>query len=313
VSTLALYLVWWLAMARAASASVWLPLAMAPVGALLLVRTFVLQHDLGHGTLLPSRTARDSVGLVLGVLTLTPYYYWRWTHALHHRDFNKLEHRSDVGYFLTLTVAEYRKLTPRGQLLYRLYRNPWLFFLVGAVFQFFIKHRFPWDTPWSKRKEWLSVGFTNTGLVVLFAAVGWKTLLLVQLPIWLFTTWLGVWLFYLQHTVDPGYMKPKAEWDLTRACLLGSSFYDLPQPLRWFTGHIGLHHVHHLCPMIPNYALEAARVATPSLAAVAPMSIAQSFARVRLKLWDESQGSFSGYPEVPQAVHALEPAPEAES
>lgn len=290
---------WWL-MAQTTHLSWVLTWVLALPAAGLIIRTFILQHDCGHGSLFSSRRTNDAVGRILGILTLTPYDYWRKTHALHHKNFGKLEHREEVGYFLTLTVREYQALSARQRFLYRVYRNPIVFCGIGGVFQFVIKHRFPWETPRAWRAEWWSVAFTNVavglGAWALAAHFGGWTVLRVQTPIVLITSWFGVWLFYLQHVFDPGHMSAASEWKLSRASLQGSSYYAFPGLLRWFSGDIGLHHVHHYAQQIPNYRLEEARLAAPELHAVPALPLRQAFSCWQLKLWDEEHERFVAFP-----------------
>lgn len=306
---------WWFmaATAHVSWALTWL-LALPAAG--LMMRVFIIQHDCGHGSFFPSRRANDALGLVLGVLTVTPYHYWRRTHALHHRNFGKLEHRRDIGYFPTLTVKEYVALSPARQRRYRLYRHPLVFCGVGGVFQFLLKHRFPWDTPRTWRAEWRSVALTNAGLVLLLGGLslgwGWSTVWRVHLPILVITGWIGVWLFYVQHVFPDGYLAPAADWDVRRASTEGSSYVALPPVARWFSGDIGLHHVHHYSPQIPNYRLEEARRAVPELAAVAPVPVRDLWRAWDLKLWDDEQARFVAFPEIAQP-HGVAPAMAQES
>ena len=73
----------------------------------------------------------------------------------------------------------------------------------------------------------------------------------------------GVWLFYVQHQFDGVYWERSGDWDYVTAALQGSSFYKLPKVLQWFSGNIGFHHIHHLCPKIPNYKLQACHEENP--------------------------------------------------
>jgi omega-6 fatty acid desaturase (delta-12 desaturase) len=281
--------------------SYWLTLALALPAAGLLVRLFIIQHDCGHGSFFASRRLNDLVGSLIGVLTLTPYQYWRRTHALHHANTGNLEHR-DFGEVETLTVAEYKALSRWGKLRYRVYRHPLVLFVVGPVYQFVVKHRAPWDAPRSWRKEWRGVMLTNLGLAAILAAawatVGLERFLLVQVPITLLSGTLGVWLFYVQHQFEDTYWENPPEWAFHDAALEGSSFYDLPRVLDWFTGSIGFHHVHHLASRIPNYRLRQAMREVPELSHVTRLTLRDSLATVRLKLWDEERSRMVGFADV---------------
>jgi omega-6 fatty acid desaturase (delta-12 desaturase) len=291
-------LCWW-AMLASLSVGWWLTWLLALPTAGLTMRLFVIQHDCGHGSFFRSRAANDWLGRILGVLTITPYRYWRHTHALHHAHHGKLEHRHDLGYFQLLTVGEYRRLPPRARLGYRLYRNPLVFMLVGPVWQFFLKHRLPLDLPRSARAQWASVLGTNLGMLALGGLVAWQVglgrFLMVQAPVSYLAAALGMWLFYVQHTFEGAApMVPARAWDHRTSALAGSSFYDLPRPLAWLTGDIGLHHVHHLDSRIPNYRLRDC-LTLEEISQVPALSFGKSLRAWRLSLCDERTGRLVGF------------------
>ena len=255
----ALYALVWYLMLRSLDDSYWLTLLLVVPASGLLVRLFIIQHDCGHGSFFKSRTWNNTLGFLLGVLLLTPYDYWRRTHAIHHSTSGDLDRRGvgDVG---TLTVQEYLGLARWNRLQYRLYRHPLILFVIGPAYQFILKHRMPFDIPRTWKKEWASVLWTDLGIVSVLAVagttIGIQRFLMVQLPIFLLSAMLGSWLFYVQHQFEDSYWRPHREWDFHRAGLQGSSFYDLPPILRWITGNIGYHHIHHLSSLIPNYRLK---------------------------------------------------------
>lgn len=294
-------LLWW-AMFLSLDVGYWLTLLLAVPAAGLYIRLFILQHDCGHGSFFTSRRANDTVGSLLGVLTLTPYSYWKKTHAIHHASAGNLDRRG-LGDIMTLTVAEYVARSGWGRLLYRLYRHPLVFLGIGPVYQFFLKHRLPFDAPLSWKREWRSVLWTNAGLVavVLLMAqlVGWKALLMVQLPINLIAGPIGIWLFYVQHQFEDTYWKHETEWNFFDAGIRGSSFYDLGPVLGWFTGDIGVHHLHHIASRIPNYRLREAFRANPGLQGMTRITFLQSLRCMRLKLWDEEKGHLVGFGDLP--------------
>jgi omega-6 fatty acid desaturase (delta-12 desaturase) len=244
--------------------------------------------------------ANHAVGAALGVVTLFPYGYWRRTHAIHHATSGNLDQR-EFGDIRTLTVGEYRARSPWGRLAYRLYRNPLILFGVGPFSQFVIKHRFPFDIPWAWRREWASALWTNLGIAAvaggLCALVGWQTFLIVHLSIIALAGPLGVWLFYVQHQFEETYWDHEDAWDFYRAGAHGSSFYDLPRVLHWFTGNIGYHHIHHLCSRIPNYRLRQAFDENPALQRVTRLTLRQSLRCARLRLWDEERRAMVGFRE----------------
>jgi omega-6 fatty acid desaturase (delta-12 desaturase) len=278
-----------------------LTLLLAVPTAGLFIRLFILQHDCGHGSFLPSRAANDAIGSALGVITLFPYGYWRRTHAMHHASNGNLDHR-EFGDIATITVGEYRARSRWGRLRYRLYRHPFVLFGVGPFWQFVIKHRFPFDIPWSWKREWQSVLWTNVGIAAavagLVALVGWPTFLAVQLTIIALAGPLGVWLFYVQHQFEDTYWEHADAWDFYRAGAHGSSFYDLPRVLHWWTGNIGYHHIHHLASRIPNYHLREAFEENPQLQRVTRLTLKDSLRCARLRLWDEERRSMIGWREL---------------
>ncbi len=282
----------WVVMAKTINSSPWLALLLAIPTAFFFIRLFILQHDCGHFSFFPSRTANNLLGGLLGIVTLFPYGYWRRTHAIHHATNGNLDER-EFGDVRTLTVREYEARTPRGKFLYRLYRNPFVLFAVGPFYQFVLKHRAPFDIPFSWKREWRSVLGTNLGIALVATGLsllfGWTTVLKVHLPIVLVAGAMGVWLFYVQHQFEDTYWADKSEWDYYRAGSEGSSFYDLHPALHWLTGNIGFHHIHHLSSQIPNYRLAEAYRENPSLQNVTKLKLWESFSCARLKLWDEEK------------------------
>jgi len=257
----------------------WLTLLLAVPAAFLLVRLFIIQHDCGHGAFFRSPRIADVVGSILGVLTLTPYHYWKKTHAIHHATSGNLEHRG-FGDIDTLTVDEYLARSRWERFKYRVYRHPAVLFGVGAVLHFFVRHRLPTIVPRTWTRERRSILWTDVGLAGF-------VVLLVQLPVALLSCSIGVWLFYVQHQFEPTYWEHDERWTYHAAALEGSSYYRLPKLLQWATGNIGLHHIHHLNARIPNYRLQHVLDTYPELQRVATLSLRDSFRCVRLVLWDE--------------------------
>jgi len=298
-STALLFAAAWLLMYLTLSVSYWLTLLLVIPAAFLLVRLFIVQHDCGHGAFFRSARAADIVGSILGVLTLTPYHYWKKVHGMHHATSGNLEHRG-FGDIDTLTVDEYLARSRWGRFKYRVYRHPAVLFGIGAVLQFFVRHRLPTIVPRHWTRERRSVLWTDVGLAAYIVSmgllIGFGQFLLVYLPLMMLSASIGVWLFYVQHQFEPTYWEHDERWVYDDAALVGSSYYRLPRLLQWATGNIGLHHVHHLNPRIPNYRLEQALRSVPELQRVTTLTLWQSIRCVRLALWDERAKRLVGFP-----------------
>jgi omega-6 fatty acid desaturase (delta-12 desaturase) len=284
----ALWVLMWLVL----RCSYWLALPLALPAAAFLVRLFMIQHDCGHGSFFHHRLANDWVGRVIGVLTLTPYDFWRQSHAVHHATSGNLDRRG-IGDIDTLTVREYRALNKWGRLRYRLYRHPAVMFCVGPAYLFLLQHRLPVGFMRGGWTPWLSTMLTNLAIAAIAATliwfIGFKALLLVHLPIVLIAASIGVWLFYVQHQFEHTVWQSHQCWDMREAALHGSSHYDLPPVLRWFTANIGVHHVHHLCSRIPSYRLMRVMRDHPALTSVGRLTLLDSIRCARLALWDEGR------------------------
>jgi acyl-lipid omega-6 desaturase (Delta-12 desaturase) len=291
ITLLPLAALWTLAWLAYAFGHAWASFVIAIPAAGFLVRLFMIQHDCGHGAFFSARQANDWVGRVIGVMTLTPYDFWRRTHAIHHATSGNLELRG-VGDIDTLTVREYLARSRWGRLKYRLYRHPLVMFGLGPALHFILMQRVPLGLlrEWG---PWVSTMATNAAIALVVAVlvyfVGLKAFLIVHLPIMLLAASAGVWLFYVQHQFEHTTWDSDAAWNAPEAALHGSSHYDLPAVLRWFTANIGVHHVHHLSSRIPYYRLPRVLRDNPELREVGRLTLLESVRCVRLVLWDETQ------------------------
>src|ERR1700733_14355144 len=278
---------------------------LIPIGAALLVRLFMFQHDCGHGSFFASRWENDLVGTVLGVLTLTPYISWRSDHAIHHASAGNLDRRG-IGDVTTLTVAEYLALSKCRRLSYRLYRHPLVMFGIGPIWLFFIKNRVPTGNPQRRWREWLSVIGTDAGVAVMLSTLlltlGPTAVLLGWLPLMLMAAAIGVWLFYIQHQFQDAYWEPRSRWEFCAAALHGASFYDLPRPLHWITGNIGFHHIHHLSSKIPNYRLRECHEQNPAFQTAPRLTLRSSLKCAGLALWDEDHKCLISFKKIRASV-----------
>ena len=286
-------------MAWASQEHYWLTLLLAIPTAGLLVRLFIIQHDCGHSSFFRSRAANDFVGRALSLLTLTPYYSWKRDHAAHHASTGNLDRRGR-GDVETLTVAEYQASSPLRKLAYRLFRNPLVMVLVGAPINFILLQRFPKGHELRNRQSLRSIMSLN---VALLAAFGLSTAVLGGLPVFgsylpviVIASWVGNWLFYVQHQYEGAHWERDGEWSFHEAAVAGSSYFKLPPVLQWFSGNIGLHHVHHLCSRVPNYRLQACLIAAPELDGIARViTLRESLGCWQLTLWDERRRLLVGF------------------
>lgn len=280
----------WILSAISVVSGFWWGLVLTIPAAGFLVRLFILQHDCGHGALFKQRRANDWTGRTIGVLTLTPYDYWRRTHAVHHATAGNLAKRG-IGDVDTLTVDEYRALSSWGRMLYWLYRHPVVMFGLGPAWLFICQYRLPFGLMRAGVQPWASTIATNLGIALPVAVLIWLMglgpFLAIQLPITLMSATVGVWLFYVQHQFEETHWSQAEDWNFQHASLHGSSHYDLPFPLRWFTGNIGIHHVHHLSSKVPFYRLPQILRDYPELRDVGRLTLLQSLGCVKLVLWDE--------------------------
>jgi omega-6 fatty acid desaturase (delta-12 desaturase) len=268
----------------------WLYALLVLPAAGLLVRLFMIQHDCGHDSFFPSRLGNAWVGRAISILTMTPYDQWRRAHAIHHATSGNLDRRG-IGDVTTLTVAEYLARPFWGRLGYRLYRHPAVMFGLGPIWLFMLQSRLPIGFMRHGWKPWASVMGTNLGMALagglMIWAVGIWPFLLIHLPIVLVGAVAGVWLFYVQHQFEETHWAGGEDWTIHDAALRGSSHYDLPWVLRWFTANIGVHHVHHLASRIPSYRLPEVLNDFPDLRGRGRLTLLQSLGCIRLVLWDE--------------------------
>jgi omega-6 fatty acid desaturase (delta-12 desaturase) len=290
----------WAAAVWALSVSTWLTLAFSILSAAFLVRLFLIQHDCGHSALFRKKAVNDWVGRVLGIFTLTPYDVWRRGHAIHHASSGNLDQRG-VGDIHTKTVREYQALPLRDRIVYRLYRHPIALFVVFPTYVFLLQNRLPVGFMGDGWKYWASAMGTNAATAVLAGGliyfIGLVPFLLIYLPVSLMAAAIGMWLFYVQHQFEETYWDREEDWKRHDAALYGSSHYCLPGVLPWLTANIGVHHVHHLYSRIPFYRLQQVLRDYPALADVRRLTLRDSFACVKLQLWDENRRKLVTYAE----------------
>ncbi|MGI9501063.1 MAG: fatty acid desaturase [Geminicoccaceae bacterium] len=292
------FLTLWAVMLIGVKQGYWPSLILIPPAAAFLVRLFMIQHDCGHGSFFKKRWTNDMLGRVIGVLTFTPYADWHRAHAKHHAGSGNLDRRG-TGDIDLLTVAEYKALPFKRRLTYRLSRNAFVLLVIAPVYVFILRQRLPNDLLSADRDAWVSTLSTNVAIVALMVGVGllvgFGPLLLVQIPVTLIASAIGIWLFYVQHQFEHTYWARENEWTFHEGAMHGSTHYDLPAPFRWLTGNIGIHHVHHLVSRIPSYRLNEALRDHPELRDIGRLTFLQSLKCFRLALWDERNQRLVGF------------------
>ncbi|SEN97516.1 fatty acid desaturase [Paenibacillus sp. OV219] len=296
VNTIGPVLLLWLAAYWSLSVSIWLTLALSVVTGGFLVRTFIIFHDCCHKSFFKNRRANDIVGTITGIMTYVPYLQWKHSHTVHHATCGNLERRG-TGDIWTMTVDEYLNATPLRKLVYRLYRSPFIMFTIGPVYIFLIDYRF--NRKRANTKERYNTYLTNAGIAavagLLCWAIGWQSFILIQGTVFFVSSVAGIWLFYVQHQFEDSYYEMNDKWDYVQAAMQGSSYYKLPRVLRWISGNIGFHHIHHLSPRIPNYNLGTVHHSNPRMRQVQEITLLSSLASLNFRLWDEASRKFIGF------------------
>ncbi len=262
-------------------------LPVALLAGALVVRIFIIFHDCGHGSFFKNKKYNNFWGFITGTLAFTPYMHWRWEHSVHHAHNGHLGRRG-VGDIWTMTVDEYLNSTPRSRFFYRLGRNPLVLFLIGPMYTFMIRHRFPLAK--AKRSDKISVLYSNLAIAAMIFSLcllfGWKEYLFITFIVMTVASTTGVWLFYVQHQFEDTYWETEENWDYFKAAVYGSSFYKLPKVFQWFSGNIGFHHIHHLSSKIPNYNLERCHKSHEMFNSVKPLTFWKSLKCINYRLWD---------------------------
>lgn len=268
---------------------------------LFVVRIFIIQHDCGHESFFRSKYWNNTIGMCCSLFTLTPYYFWRRSHNVHHASSGNLDKRLGIGDVYTLTTDEYKNARKSTRLFYRVARNFVFLFFIGSMFYFVLINRIPGKFSKEWKRERVNVHLTTVLLfligAVLIYGFGLRAFLLVQLPIIYTAGVLGTALFYFQHQFEDTYWEHNELWQYQLAALKGSSYFKMPKIMQWFTGNIGFHHIHHLSPAIPNYNLQKCYDENDVFKHVTTLSFKNCYGATKLGLWDEAKDSLVRFSE----------------
>ena len=281
------YLLLWVLMVYSLKYSYWITLALSMIAAGFLVRIFIVFHDCGHKSFFKSKKLNHVVGIIAGGFAFTPYHKWHYEHLVHHRTVGNLDKRG-VGDVMTWTVEDFKNSPKKKQLFYRFYRNPVIMLIIAPFFVNTLLNRIP-NKKLSARIN-LLVHLTTLVLIIAITLVclliGFKTFVLIQIPVMVFASDFGLWLFYVQHQFKDVVWERTDNWDYTTISMYGASYLKFPKILQWFSGNIGFHHMHHLSSKIPNYNLEKC-LRENTIFQKEYLTLRSSFQCLKYRLWDE--------------------------
>ena len=288
----------------------WVRLVFGVVAGLFTVRSFIVYHDFKHGAILRGSRLAGWILDVFGLYALTPSKVWTQTHNYHHAHTAKIV-GSHVGSYMMLTTAQWDAITPGQRVMYRLVRHPiTIVFGYVTVFMYgFCVAAFS-RNPRKNSDSLLAIVLQLMLIGLVWHAYGWDMLFYALLVPQLVAHALGAYLFDAQHNFPEAYVQPREEWTFVRASLESSSYMQLGPLMRYFTGNIGFHHVHHLNHRIPFYRLPEAMAAIPELRephGVTSLALRDVIACFRLKLWDPELGRLVPFPG--EDVSELQPSP----
>jgi len=299
INTIVPFFALWFLMILSLDYAYWITLLLAIFTAGFQIRVFIIFHDCVHGSFFKSTRLNTIFGVILGIVTFTPYHRWKNDHLIHHSTVGNLDKRG-IGDVKTLTVEEYLERSKWKRFSYRLYRNPFFLFGIAPLLVFALQYRFT-KPRYSKRINSYTL-LTNVVLIsiitLLIYAIGWKAYLLIQLPVLYIAAAHGIWLFYVQHQFENVTWTHSKRWNYKSMALQGSSYFKLPSVLQWFTGNIGFHHIHHLSPIIPNYNLARCHKENDMFRKIQPITFFSSLKSIMLRLWDEKRQKLIGFKEL---------------
>lgn len=273
----------------------WLTVPLVIVNAWSGVRLYVLQHDLGHGSFFSRRWMNDLAGHAASPFTLTPYRTMQWNHNVHHAYISDLEAR-ETGEIHTMTLKEWQAAPWQVRLGYRIYRNPLFLAVVGGLFVYVIRYRWPKNTLRVGAAGVLAHNAALAAWVALIWALAGTPGLAVYAGTVLVAAVTGVFLVYLQHNFEDTYWDRRPDLSFERAALQGASALDLGWWFDLATGNIAYHDIHHLNARIPSYRLRACHRALRRHFDVPVIRWPEALRSFTLKLWDEEAHRLVPFP-----------------
>jgi omega-6 fatty acid desaturase (delta-12 desaturase) len=269
----------------------WGLLLTIPISTMFMCRSYVIEHDCGHGSFYRSNTSNFIAGTLMGFGILIPYSLWKFIHHSHHLHVGNLDQRGLNPEIWTMTVQEYESSTLLKRLAYRFMRSKFTRFTIvpsinlGLVFRF-MHPKFNW-------KANVSVLIHDLVYVVLFwklsSLLSWTELLVIfYLPLVLFY-FVASYTFYAQHQFEETYWEHDADWNYQEASFHGATFIAAPSWYCWLTGNVVYHNIHHLMSGIPFYHLPAAAKALGQTIPYRLIPLGEVWRMLSLKVWDEEQ------------------------
>jgi len=232
---------------------------------LLNIKTFIIFHDCGHQSYTPSRLLNNIIGIITGVFVSTPFL-WTTRHDTHHATNGNVENKYNWKYneHIYYTVKQYKQMPKWKQLAISWLISPEFFYGCMPFINFMVLERFS-VIKFFYRKTRQQIHIMYLIAEQLFHNIAWCIYLytLYQFGIyyqWILSLWLstnfGVMLFHNQHTFNPPYIVNNESWTVKDSGVKGSSFIHIPLWMKYFTGGIEYHHVHHMNSKIPGYHLQ---------------------------------------------------------
>ena len=275
------------------------------VSALLIVRMFIIYHDFQHHAILLHSKLAEAIMYVYGLLVLSPTSVWNRSHDHHHKH-NSKETNEHIGSFPVMTCEQYAASTRWQQWQYKASRH-WLTIALGylTVFMGGMCIRAVVISP-TRHLDSLIALLLHVALMVGLAFIGWQYVILCLILPLMIACGVGSYLFYAQHNFPSCRLNRHEKWSYVRAALESSSYMRMHPVMRWFTGNIGYHHIHHLNAKIPFYKLPAAMASLQELQKpnATSLKLSDIWACFRSNLWDNQRERFVSYREARLALLA---------